>query len=257
LSQLELILLPLVGFITGLIDSVVGGGGLISVPTLSILLGPGALAIGTNKIVGTAGALMALLVYAKKGHLDWRRGLKFVLLVGLSSWIGSRLNPFVSKDIFKILMLVVCPVILYLVLHREVILSDFSDELKDSKKLRYGFILSAVFSGLYDGFFGPGGGTFMFFGLHVFGQIPLLQAIAISKLANSASAGASLFGYSTQGFVRWDIGLLMAAGMLVGAFIGARHTTKKSAQIVKPMLIFVVSLLMLSIAWDLLKTIWI
>ncbi|RPJ77770.1 MAG: sulfite exporter TauE/SafE family protein, partial [Alphaproteobacteria bacterium] len=151
-------LLSFMGFLTGLIDSIVGGGGLISLPTLSIAMAPGAQAIGTNKIVGSTGALIALIVYARKGHLRWREGLSFSLVCAVGSFFGSSMAPYVSKDFFRYLLLIMCPVLLYIVWNRD----RFFKERKDFIKPHYSlFFLSAFGSGFYDGFFGPGGGTFM------------------------------------------------------------------------------------------------
>jgi uncharacterized membrane protein YfcA len=106
-------LLTLMGFLTGLIDSVVGGGGLISLPALSIVLGPGAHAIGTNKIVGVTGAAVALYVYARKGHLLWREGLAFCLICACGSFVGSTIGPMIlSKEYVRYLLIIMCPVIL-------------------------------------------------------------------------------------------------------------------------------------------------
>lgn len=239
-------LLSLVGLFTGLVDSIVGGGGLISLPTLSIIIAPGAEAIGTNKIVGSMGALMALIVYARKGHLKWREGLSFCLVCAVGSFFGSSLAPHVSKEFFRYLMLIMCPVILYIVWNRD----RFFKEREDFKKPHYSlFFLAALASGFYDGFFGPGGGTFMFLGLFLGTGYPLLPSIAISKMANTFSATTALITYSHNGYVHWKEGLIMASGMVVGSFFGATYATKNITKIIRPMLTLVVVLLMLKLIW--------
>ena len=238
------LLLTIMGFLTGLIDSVVGGGGLISLPTLSFVLSPGAPAIGTNKIVGTVGAAIALFVYAKKGHLNLKDGLSFSVVCALGSFGGSSLAPHVSKDFFRYLMIFMCPVILWIVFNREKFFKERENFIKPHPTL---FFLSAIASGFYDGFFGPGGGTFMFLSLFLGTGLPLLPSIAISKLANTFSASTALITYSLNGFVHWKEGLMMATGMAIGSFIGATHATKSAAKIVRPMLIFIVCLLMMKL----------
>lgn len=111
--------LSFMGLITGLVDSVVGGGGMISLPTLSIAIAPGAHAIGTNKIVGVVGALMALIVYTRKGHLRFKEGIYFCLVCALGSFFGSMAAPHVSQDFFRYLLMVMCPAILYIVWNRD------------------------------------------------------------------------------------------------------------------------------------------
>ncbi len=239
-------LLTFMGFLTGLVDSIVGGGGLISLPTLSIAIAPGAPAIGTNKIVGSVGAFVALVVYARKGHLRWKEGLSFCIVCACGSFLGSLLAPHVSKEFFRYLMIVMCPVILYIVWNRERFFSEREDFVKPHYSL---FFLSALGSGFYDGFFGPGGGTFMFLGLFLGTGYPLLPSIAISKMANTFSATTALVTYAHNGYVHWKEGWLMAIGMIVGSYVGASYATKNITKIIRPMLTLIVVLLMIKLIW--------
>lgn len=239
-------LLTLMGLLTGLIDSVVGGGGLISLPTLSIAISPGPHAIGTNKIVGATGALVALIVYAKKGHLKWRDGLAFCTVCAGGSFAGSSLAPFVSNNFFRYLMIIMCPVILYIVWNREKFFEQKENFIKPHPAL---FFAAAFGSGFYDGFFGPGGGTFMFLGLFLGTGYPLLSSIAISKMANTLSATTALMTFAHNGYVHWVEGSFMALGMIVGSFLGASYATKNITKIIRPMLSAIVLLLMIKMIW--------
>jgi uncharacterized membrane protein YfcA len=238
--------LTFMGFLTGLIDSVVGGGGLISLPTLSIAIAPGPHAIGTNKIVGATGALMALIVYARKGHLKWRDGLAFCTVCATGSFAGSSLAPYVSKEFFRYLMIVMCPIILYIVWNREKFFEPKENFIKPHPVL---FFAAAFGSGFYDGFFGPGGGTFMFLGLFLGTGYPLLASIAISKMANTFSATTALVTFAHNGFVHWAEGSFMALGMMVGSFLGASYATKNITRIIRPMLSGIVLMLMIKLIW--------
>ncbi|MDO9183976.1 MAG: sulfite exporter TauE/SafE family protein [Bacteriovorax sp.] len=239
-------LLSFMGLLTGLVDSIVGGGGLISLPTLSIAIAPGAHAIGTNKIVGSVGALIALIVYARKGHLRWKDGISFCLVCAAGSFLGSSLAPYVSKDFFRYLLLIMCPVILYIVWNRDRFFEQKENFVKPHFSL---FFLSAFASGFYDGFFGPGGGTFMFLGLFLGTGYPLLLSIAISKMANTFSATTALITFSHNGYVHWEEGIIMATGMIVGSYFGATYATKNITKIIRPMLTFIVVLLMIKLIW--------
>ena len=234
------------GFITGLIDSVVGGGGIISLPTLSIAIAPGAQAIGTNKIVGSTGALIALIVYARKGHLKLKDGLLFSIICACGSFLGSELAPYISKDFFRYLMVIICPVILYIVWNREKFFEEKENFTKPPFTL---FFIAALLSGFYDGFFGPGGGTFMFLSLFWGTGYPLLPSIAISKLANTFSATTALFVYAHNGYVHWHEGIVMSIGMIIGAYLGATYASKNAVKIVRPMLTLIVCLLMVKLIW--------
>ncbi len=238
---METFLLLFFGLITGLIDSIVGGGGLISLPFLSMMIAPGAPAVATNKILGTTGALVALFVYWKKGHLKIKSGIWFSLLCAIGSFLGSTTTPYLPVSMFNVFLIGICPVILYIVWNKD---KFFSEENKQRDFKWYWFILSGVLTGFYDGAFGPGGGTFMFLSLYLLTGLPLLNSIAISKLANSFSAGTALVTFAGKGYVHWREGLLMGAAMGIGAFVGASFNTKFSSKIVRPALVVVVTLLL-------------
>ena len=239
-------LLTLMGFLTGLIDSVVGGGGLISLPTLSIAIAPGAHAIGTNKIVGVVAAAIALFVYARNGHLRLKDGLAFCVVCACGSFLGSSAAPYVSKDFFRYMMILMCPIVLWIVYNKDKIFKEHDNFVKPHPAL---FFLTAILSGFYDGFFGPGGGTVMFLSLFFGAGYPMLTAIAISKLANTFSASTALVTYAANGFVHWKEGSIMAASAAVGAYIGASYATRAAAKIIRPMLILIVVLLMVKLIW--------
>jgi len=115
-----------------------------------------------------------------------------------------------------------------------------------SHEIRPAWILMVVglLSGFYDGFFGPGGGTVMLLGLIWGARLSLFEALLLSKLANTLSAGVSLVSYAGQGYVHPEVGMWMAFGSLTGAFFGAKLVSKRAEKIVKPVLTLVVLLLM-------------
>ena len=229
------------GFVAGVIDSIAGGGGLITLPSLSTLLEPGPHAIGTNKIVGTAGALMAFLVYLRKHPLHLKKGLSFIVAVGVGSVLGSLCSPLVPRLYFRYFLIAACPLILFVLWNKQGLMK----EVRDQARVSFGALVSTgVAVGFYDGFFGPGGGTFMLIGLLAGARMSLFEALLLSKLANTLSAAVSLTSYGIQGFVHTRFGLIMAIGMTAGSFMGARLASKKAEQVVRPVLVFVVLLLM-------------
>jgi hypothetical protein len=229
------------GFVAGTIDSIAGGGGLITLPSLSTLLEPGPHAIGTNKIVGTAGALMAFLVYLRKQPLHIKKGLSFIVAVGVGSVLGSLCSPLVPRIYFRYFLIAACPLILFVLWNKQ----GFMKEARDQARATWGaLVTTGVAVGFYDGFFGPGGGTFMLIGLMAGARMSLFEALLLSKLANTLSAAVSLTSYGIQGFVHTRYGLIMAIGMTAGSFMGARLASKKAEQVVRPVLVFVVLLLM-------------
>jgi uncharacterized membrane protein YfcA len=131
--------------------------------------------------------------------------------------------------------------VLWVIWNKQAFLSDLKDHAKRSP---LALILAGAAVGFYDGFFGPGGGTFMLIGLIWGVRLPLFEALMLSKLANTLSAGVSLISYGIQGFVHPKFGIIMAIGMVSGGYMGARLASKRAEKVVQPVLVLVVSLLM-------------
>ena len=242
------VLLVLTGLLAGFIDAIAGGGGLITLPTLTLLLGAGAHAIGTNKIGGSVAAAMALFVYSRKGHTDWKRSLVFALWVALGAFAGSRVSPLIAPAGFRLILVVSCPLILWVV-YRKDLWVEREAKTHTRKRgwrsvLETGVVFSGLACGFYDGLWGPGGGTFMFLALVFVGRLPLLTALAASKLANLVSALTALASYASGGWVHWHEGIVMASTMAIGAMMGAQQANRRAAQIVRPVLVTVVVLLL-------------
>jgi uncharacterized membrane protein YfcA len=242
-------LLIIAGLIAGLIDSIAGGGGLITLPVLSLHLESIPHAIGTNKIVGATGALVALLVYARRSGFKWRSALEFSLWVGLGSTLGSLTTPHLSNAFFTPLLLISAPLLLILIFKKDFWILKPIDHALESTKTRSLFTtpLLGIAIGFYDGFFGPGGGTLMFLGLFLVLRKPLLEALTISKFVNFVSAFVSLISYSSQGQVHPLEGISLAIPMAFGAYFGAGLASKHAQKIVRPALTIVVFLLLIKL----------
>jgi uncharacterized protein len=238
------LLLLAAGLIAGLIDSIAGGGGLITVPSFVLVLGPGVTAIATNKIAGVASAGVALLIYMKNGHVTLRGQAVFALLVGIGAWLGSVLAPLFPPLAFKYLLFVICPLILFVVWRKDLWVKERSL----LPVAHWRLWIAGFFCGLYDGIAGPGGGTLMFLSLLFFGRMPLLGAMGTAKLANLTSAGVSLVSYASQGLVQWRTGAVVGASIAVGAVIGAEFGNRRAVTAVRLALTIVVTLLLVRLA---------
>jgi uncharacterized protein len=227
------------GFLAGFIDAIVGGGGLITLPVLLSALGTGAEAVGTNKIVGVSAALAALWVYSRAGHFRLVSSLRFSFAVGVGSFAGSLATPLFPEWAFGWFVILISPIILWLVYEQRFWVPSPSRKPASTRVV----ILMGILAGFYDGMWGPGGGTFLFLALYLGARQPLLEALAASKFANACSAGTALFSFALRGYVHWQVGLLMATSVVLGALIGARLNTRGAAKLVRPMLVVVVCLL--------------
>ncbi len=241
------LLLVATGLIAGLIDSIAGGGGLITVPLLSIVIGPGATAIGTNKVAAVASSLAALLIYFRNGHVSIRGNRRFALIVGLTAGFGALSSPLIPPETHRWLLIVVCPLLLFVVIRKDLWLNKPQREKNASsdKPQQWIFWMAGAACGFYDGIAGPGGGTLMFLSLFLLARLPILAAMATAKVANLASASVSLAAFASTDHVVWPKGMVVAIGISVGALIGAGFASKNAAVFARFALVVVASLLLL------------
>ncbi len=216
------------GVVAGFIDAIAGGGGLITVPSLALAMHTsGPLVIGTNKVVGTLAALVAFIVYARRGFFVARSSVVFTVCIGMGSYVGSRASVFVPAWGFRALMLVTLPLVWWVVSQRNLWVERTG--VREAPGHAGLLVISGLSVGFYDGLWGPGGGTFMFLSLVFLAGLPLGVALAASKLANTVSAASALMGYASQRLVDWSSGAVMGTGVCAGAFIGALITARSLA----------------------------
>lgn len=232
------------GLVTGFVDSIAGGGGLISVPVLSIALGPGVLAIGTNKIVGVVSTAVALYVYRARGHVKLRGNFDFALMVGIGAVLGAFCAGFMSANAYKWLIAAIAPVIIFIIFRKDIWVKQ---SMKEDHSHPHRFVLYAagLACGFYDGIAGPGGGTLMFLALFTLARLPLLTSMATAKIGNLTSASVALAIFTSKGYVVWRPGLFMALGVLFGASVGATLATKNAAPLARVALAVVSTLLII------------
>lgn len=235
-------LLVVAGIITGFVDSIAGGGGLISVPVFTLALEPGVIAIGTNKVVGFVSTAVALYVYRSRGHVKLRGNLTYAATVGVGAILGALCAGYVSADFYKWLIAAIAPVVIFVIFRKEIWVRQ---SLREDHSHPHRFILysAGVACGFFDGIAGPGAGTLMFLSLFTLARLPLLTSMATAKIGNLTSASVALFIFSLKGHVMWRPGLFMALGVLFGATAGATLATKNAAPFARIALALVSTLL--------------
>ncbi|WP_414718869.1 TSUP family transporter [Undibacterium sp.] len=248
---MDFILLGLAAFFAGFVDAVVGGGGLIQVPALFSAMpnvAPAAL-LGTNKLAGIWGTSAAALNYVRAVRLRWSMVLPAALMAFLFAFAGA----FAVTHIPPTYLRKALPVILVAVAVYTFKKKDFGSThapLYHGDKERLMAMLVGGGIGFYDGFFGPGTGSFlMFLFVRLFGY-DFLRASAVAKVLNVATNAAALlwFGYSNN--VIWQVGLAMAVCGVLGSLAGSRLAIKYGSGFVRKMFLVVVVALIVKTGYD-------
>lgn len=230
----------------GLVDSIAGGGGLITVPTyLSIGLPPQVL-LGTNKLVSTVGTSLSVFRYFKAAAIEWKTFRVPALLSFLFSILGAWLSRFHSRDSMLWVLLMVAPVILVLSLKPKFLrISGFS-----KFDLFQVAVSSAILIGCYDGFFGPGTGSFFLFSLLYLGKLSAKSASANARLLNYSSNLGAVFYFATEIHFALDIAIIGIGASLIGNYIGSHFVIKHAEKVVRPIYFLVLVSLILKLIWD-------
>lgn len=247
---LFLIVCPLTG-LAGFVDAVAGGGGLISLPAYMIAGLPVHTAIGTNKLSSGMGTTLAACRLAKGGLIPWRQAGLCVLAALIGSWAGARLALLVDPEVFKRLMLVILPLTaLYLLRSRP--LGDGAGDLpKRTMTLRAALIALGV--GVYDGFYGPGTGTFLLLLLTGFARFRLGEANGVAKSVNLTTNLTALAVYLVNGKVLVPLGLAAGVCSIAGNWIGISFFHKKGSRAVKPIMLGVLALFFVKVLWEIMQ----
>lgn len=235
------------GLTAGFVDAIAGGGGLLTVPVLLATGMDPKDALGTNKFQSSCGTTVATWHYASHGLLKWAELRAGVLatLVGalLGAWVVTRISPEVLRPVIPVLLLAIA---IYTWLK-----PDLGRESRPARLNRTAFALAfGLLIGFYDGFFGPGTGTFWTVACVVLLGFDLLAATAYTKAMNLTSNLASLAVFLVTGHVRFGVGLTMAAGQMIGGRLGAKVAVKGGARIIRPIFLTMVVALTAKLAWD-------
>ena len=243
--------LVLAAFLAGWIDAVVGGGGLIQLPSLLIGL-PGqevASISGTNKLSSAAGTATATATYLRKVSVDWRSALPLMACAWLGSTLGAQLVQLMPRQVFTPVVLVVLLVVgSYTVRRPQLGLQHALKHTGAAHHLRLAVIGAVI--GVYDGFLGPGTGTFFVICLVAVLGYGFLQASVLTKLANLTTNVAALTVLGLSGHVLWGLGGEMALANLSGGFLGARMAIRHGNGFVRKVFLLVVGLLAAKLGWD-------
>jgi uncharacterized membrane protein YfcA len=242
-----ILLLCLAFFIAGFIDSIAGGGGLITLPSLLFAGIPPQFALGTNKFASTFGTGTAVFNFAKSKKVNWKV-IAFGIVFSLAgSFIGSKTILFLDQDLVGKIIIFLLPfgVVATLIPRKRTISGD---ELKQLDFLLKIPVICTII-GFYDGFFGPGTGSFLTLSFFFFTRMKLIDATANAKVFNLMSNIGGLTAFILSSKVLFLLGIPLAASNMFGNYFGSKLAIKKGEGIIKFFLIFVFVMLMVSLIW--------
>lgn len=249
----DVLVLCAFAFFGGLVDAVAGGGGLILVPALFAVYpsAPPALLLGTNKLSSIAGTTFATMRYAWSVPIHWRTILPAALVACVGGLAGAKTVSLIEPVVLRPLILVMLGTVAIYTLTRR----NFGSAPGRRVRLELegpGVAALAGVVGLYDGFFGPGAGSFLLFGLvRLFGY-DFLGAAAATKFLNLATNLGALMLFVATDNVLYAVGLPMAAASIAGGLLGAQLAVRKGSRFIRRMFLLVVVVLIGKLAWDLL-----
>ncbi len=246
---LKILFLCSSGFVAGFIDSIAGGGGLISLPALLAAGIPSHIALGTNKFQSMFGTSGAVINYAKKNKIIWKAALIGVPFALFGSWIGAKLTLIIEPGtLAKVLIFMLPPAAILMFVSNSLV-----NRKKDPKVCRIDnyLIISLVclFVGTYDGFFGPGTGTFLIVLMVLLCRIPLINASATAKVFNLASNIGAVAAFIVSGNVYYALGIVMAVSNIAGNLTGSSLAIKKGNPFVQKFVYIAIGILFVYLIW--------
>ena len=222
-----------VAFVAGIIDAIAGGGGLLTIPALMAVGVSPLQALATNKLQSSFGTASAVYAFARKGRIDFRRFAR----PAIGAFAGSVLGALTLQRVDPAFLAGLVPVLLILMVVYFTFGPKASEEDRHSR-FGPGVLVGVVIAtGFYDGFFGPGVGTFLTTILVAFFGMGLVSATAHTKLLNLSSNIAALITLMIGGHVLWVIGLLMAVSSVAGGQVGAHLTLRAGGKMIRPLLV--------------------
>ncbi len=249
--ELDLTLLLAAALFAGFVDAVAGGGGLIQVPALLMAL-PGespATVFGTNKLASICGTGNAALRYARRIALPWGIALPAAVTAFLFAFAGAAAVAWLPKGVVRPLVLGLLALVLIYTVVKPGLGAVSGSRLAPGPERRRAVLVGAAL-GFYDGFFGPGAGSFLIFAFVRFFRLDFLHASSAAKVVNFATNAAALAYFVPSGHVLWVTGLAMAAFNIGGALLGARLALRHGSGFVRGVFIVVASVLIARLAYD-------
>ncbi|HEX8561668.1 MAG TPA: TSUP family transporter [Flavobacterium sp.] len=241
--------------IAGFLDAVVGGGGLITVPTLLINFPSSSLPtlFGTNKIAALSGTSVSAYHYSKKITFNYKLLLTVALAAAGASFLGARVVSLLNANLLKPLILIILIVIAIYTYVKKELGAVHTKALPVQRQMLLGAIIGLV-AGFYDGFFGPGTGSFLIMGFVAVLGFDFLSASAYSKVINCVTNFSALTVFVRNGDYIIEIAVLMAICLVIGNFAGTKIALRRGSGFVRSIFLFIVLIMIVRYGYDVIES---
>lgn len=236
-------------FLASFMDAIAGGGGIISVPTYLLAGVPMHMALGTNKVSSGIGTAVSTARFIKNGYIDWKLGIPSVALALVGSFVGTSIQLMIDEVYLQYLLLIVLPVVAFVVL-RQRQFPEERGEIDWRKQCAIVWLASFVV-GAYDGFYGPGTGTFLLLIYCNLAKMDVRTAGGNVKLVNLSSNIGAFVTSLRSGQVFLVLGLIGAVTSIAGHYVGSGLAIKNGSKIVRPTVVIVLILLAVKVVYEL------
>lgn len=244
--SMYLIVLPLV-FAAAVVDAIGGGGGLISLPAYLVAGLPGDLASGSNKLSACCGTLAAAVKFFRSGKIMMKPALTAAVMAIIGAFFGAQLNERLSDAAFRIVLLVLVPVIALLMVFRH----NAPDRALPMTPKRLALCgLIGLLVGAYDGFFGPGTGVLLILGFTWAAGMDTVTASGSSKVVNLASNISALVAHCMNGNIVFALAVPAMACSVLGGLLGSHLAIRRGARFIRTVMMGVMVLLLIRLAVD-------
>ena len=236
-------------FAAGFVDAIGGGGGIISVPIYLLAGLPTHFALGTNKMSSCIGTAVSTARYLKRGFVDWSLALPSALLAIFGAFCGTKLQLAADERILKYVLVLVLPLAAVVLLRRKA-LPETRGEMPETRRKAIVWTASLLI-GVYDGFYGPGTGTFLLLAFCTLAKLDVRTASGNVKIVNLSSNLGALCTSLMAGKVLIWIGLIAACFSIAGHYLGSGLAIKNGTRIVRPVILCVLLLLLIKVVVEL------
>ena len=235
-------------FCASFVDAIAGGGGIIALPVYIISGLPAHMAIGTNKFSSTIGTSVSTIRYIRNGYADLKLALPCILIAIPGGFVGTKLQLMVDENYLKFMLIFLLPVVAFVILKQKSFPEE-PDEISPVLQKTIVYVSTFIVS-VYDGFYGPGTGTFLLLAFCNLGKLDVRTASGNMKIVNFSSNIGALISSFFAHKIFFTLGAIASVFSIAGHYIGSGLTIRNGSRIVRPVIILVLILLLVKVLWE-------